>query len=390
MTMTYLLNGNEAAAIGVMLSQVEVIPVYPITPQSPLIHKIAELISSGMFDADLVHMESDQSALSAAAGASLAGVRTFTATNSQGLLYMAEVCYYVSGLRLPVVMAVINRAVSAPHSRYPDHSDAMALRSSYWIQVYCSTNQEVLDTTILMYRICENKRVLLPGMFSYESYLLSYTWENVDLPERDDVKEFVGDYNPEHVVLDPSKPLTVNAPTTPEYLTEFRYRQKRAMQSAINVIEREGKNFEREFGRYYALVEPYNIEDAGYVLVTMGSLASTAKCVVDKLRKEGKKAGLLRIRTFRPFPVDEIRYYLRGVNAIATLDRNYSGSVDGVLYDEVRSALYGIDAPPVKGYVAGLGGRNVSRNDIEKIYKELESAKDLEKIEWIGLKGESI
>jgi len=385
MSKVMLLNGNEAAAYGVMMSGVEIIPVYPITPQSPLIHKISEFIANGDFDADLIHLESDQSAMAAAVGASLGGTRVFTASNSQGLVYMLEVCYYASGLRLPIVMAVVNRAVSSPHSRYPDHSDAMALRSSHWIQLCCETNQEVLDTTIQMFRICEDKRVLLPGMFSFESYLLSFTWENVEVPDVERVRDFVGDYNPEHIILDPENPMTINAPTTPDYLTEFRYKQKIAMDNALEVIKEVGKEFQREFGRSYGLIDPYQIEDAEAVIVTMGTIASTAKEVVDEMRKEGKKVGVLRIRSFRPFPREDIRKALNDAEAVATIDRNFSAGSNGVLYDEVRSALYETGIP-VKGYIAGLGGRNVSKRDIRNVFEELMRGEGFEEVSWLNLR----
>jgi pyruvate ferredoxin oxidoreductase alpha subunit len=381
-----LLNGNEAAAYGAMLSGAEIIPVYPITPQTPLIHKISEFIAKGEFDADLIHLESDQSALAAAVGASLGGARVFTATNSQGLLYMAEVCYYASGLRVPIVMAVINRAVSSPHSRYPDHSDAMALKSSHWIQLFCETNQEVLDTAIQMFRICEDRRVLLPGMFSYESYLLSFTWENVEVPEQEKVRKFVGEYNPEHIILDPDDPMTINAPTTPDYLTEFRYKQKIAMDNALKVIREVGKEFQREFGRFYGLIDPYRVEDAEFVIATMGTIASTAKEVVDEMRAEGKKVGVLRIRSFRPFPREEVKKALKSAEAVATIDRNFSAGSNGALYDEMRSALYNTGIP-VKGYIAGLGGRNVSKNDIREVFEDLIQKERLEEISWINLRG---
>jgi len=385
MSKIMLLNGNEAAAYGVMLSDVDIIPIYPITPQTPLIHKIAELIASGEFQADLIHLESDQSAMAAAVGASLCGTRVFTASNSQGLLYMAEVCYYASGLRLPIVMAVINRAVSSPHSRYPDHSDAIALRSSHWIQIFCENNQEVIDTTIQMFRICEDKKVLLPGMFCYESYLLSSTSENVEVPEKDRVRDFVGDYKPEHIILDPDDPMTINAPTTPDFLTEFRYKQKVAMDNALEVIKKVGKEFEKEFGRYYDLLDIYEVEDAEAVIVTMGTIASTAKEVVDEMRKEGKKVGVLRVRSFRPFPVEELRKALKNAEAIATIDRNFSAGSNGALYDEVRSALYNTGIP-VKGYIAGLGGRNVSKDDIKRVFEDLISGNGVEEITWINLR----
>jgi len=385
-----LLTGNEAAAWGVRLSRPQVIPTYPITPQTPLLHQIASDIKSGILKADFINTESDYSAMAAAIGASLGGARVFTATNSQGLALMSEHLYYASGMRLPIVMAVVNRALSAPHSRFPDHNDALSVNRSGWIQLFCEDPQEVLDTCIQLYRVCEDPRVSLPGMFCYEAYSISHTAEGVSIPEPEGVDLFLGRRKLPSL-LDPGIPRSLNPPTPPDLYAEFKHAQAEAMEAALHVIQEVGQAYVATFGGpQQGLYDAFPRECGQCIIVTMGSIAKTARRAVAELQKEGLKVSLLKVRAYRPFPYQAIRELLNGAKKILAIDRNYSPGSGGALWGEIRSSLYGLPKPPrVFGVIAGLGGRDVTIGELKELAKKALKGEapflDDNRIYWLGL-----
>ncbi|MEE9522435.1 MAG: transketolase C-terminal domain-containing protein [candidate division NC10 bacterium] len=390
MSRVELLTGNEAAALAVRFSKPQVIPTYPITPQSPMLAHIAKDIETGVLKAAFLNMESDYAVMAAAVGASLGGARVYTATNSQGLLFMAEHLYTASGSRCPVVMAVVNRAISVPHSRYADHNDSLAVNRSGWIQLYCEDTQEILETGIQLFRICEDSRVRLPGMFCYESFIHSNTAEGVVVPEAKAVDRFLGRPRVE-ALLDPSEPRSLNPPTPPEWYTEFKYAEHQAMEAALGVIPKVGEAYAEAFGtKPQGLIEV--TEPAGRcVLACMGSVVKTARRAVRELQAEGVSASLLKIRAYRPFPREAIREALREAEVVIAVDRNCAAGSHGVLYEEIRSVLYGSPEPPrVVGVIAGLGGRDVTVRHVKEVTRkafkrEPPFDKEEDAIEWLGL-----
>lgn len=361
------LTGNQAAAEGARLARIEVFPAFPITPSYPVMTFVTKMIDEGRLKAKFIRVESDHSALAAAVGSSLAGARTFSTTNSQGLAMMHEVLHYAAGLRLPIVMAVVNRALSAPHNRFADHGDAIAQETTGWLQLYCENNQEVLDTLLQAFKIAEDARVLLPVLVNYEGYVLGDTKQEVVLPEIGDADSFLAGYN--RAVLDVDHPASLNPPTGPGLYTEFKFQEHAAMKSALEVVESASAEYGRRFGRdWHGVVEGYRTEDAEALLVTMGSMVATARQAVDSFRSAGKRVGLLKVRSFRPFPFDEVVRYARGARAVAVVDRNAVYGVGGALYREVLMALASAGlCKPVLGFVAGLGGREVTQADLEFI-----------------------
>ncbi|MCW1296860.1 MAG: pyruvate ferredoxin oxidoreductase [Candidatus Parvarchaeota archaeon] len=379
--MKTLISGNEACAIGAKLCRPKVIPVYPITPSTHTAEKISELIANGELDAEMIKVESEHSALSACIGAQVCGVRTFTVTASQGLALMHEVLFNASGLRLPIVMGVANRALSAPINIWGDQSDALAERDSSWLQFYCESAQEILDTVIQAYKISENHDVLLPSMVCFDGFTLSHVSEPVDVPEQSEVDEFLGDYIP-YYKFDIENPKTIGALAFPDTFMEFKKQQEDAMRKAKETIKIVNKEFSKKFGRSYGdgLIDAYNMEDAEKCLIALGSLCSTAKVVVDNLRE---KVGIVRVRSFRPFPSNELRDICSGVKAIAVIDRAFSYGHAGVLYNEVKSALYDLkERPKISNFVIGLGGRDVRKEDIEFSIKNA----DKNEIFWVNTK----
>ncbi|MBC7219665.1 MAG: pyruvate ferredoxin oxidoreductase, partial [Hadesarchaea archaeon] len=301
--MKLIMDGNEAAALAAKLARVKVISAYPITPQTTVVEKLAEYVSNGELDAEFIKVESEHSAMSACIGAAATGVRAFTATSSQGLLLMSEMLYVASGLRLPIVMTNANRSVSAPLSIWCDQQDSMTVRDSGWIQLYCENNQEILDTTLQAFRIAQE--LLLPVMVCYDGYILSHTLEPVDCPPQEEVDAFLPPYHYPYA-LDPEKPVTMGPVGVPEYYMEFRYLLQKAVEEAKAKIIEVDEEFKRRFGRGYGIMEKYHSDDAEVIILTMGSLSSSSKEVVDSLRKRGEKVGLVKLKSFRPFPAKEI------------------------------------------------------------------------------------
>jgi len=378
-----LLTGSEAAAYGAKLARIEVLSYYPITPAFPAMEKISKFIEDGELKTEFVRVECDHSALAAALGASLAGSRTFTVTNSQGLLYMTEVVYHTAGLRQPVVMAVANRALSAPHSRFPEHGDAISQDASGWIQLFCENNQEVLDTTVQAFKIAESCR--LPVMVNYEGYIQSHTLEEVDVPEQGRVDEFLPFMRVS--ALDVNNPQGINTVTSPDFYMDYKYRQNEAMQQALESINTVAADFGREFGRDWSgLIEGYRMDDAEHAVLTMGSMTGNARIVIDELRENGKKVGLIKVRSFRPFPREALCKLLKNIKLVTVLDKNIVFGAGGALGMETKAALFGFRAVPVKSYVVGLGGRDFGPQEIKKVIALSEENADRETaFEWFGL-----
>ncbi|MEA3328432.1 MAG: transketolase C-terminal domain-containing protein [Candidatus Omnitrophota bacterium] len=383
--MKKFITGNHAVSFGAKISRAEVIAAYPITPQTEIVEKLSEMVASGELKAKFAKVESEHSALAACIGASAAGCRSFTATSSQGLALMHEMLHWASGARLPIVMANVNRAMAPPWNVWSDQTDSLAQRDTGWIQFYCESNQEIVDTIIQAYRISE--KVNLPAMVVLDAFILSHTSEPVDVPEQKKVDRFLPSYDPKYK-LDIDQPHAFGGLVNPEWYYEFRYKIACSMEEARGLINEVGKEFGKQFGRNYGLVEKYRSNDADVILVVSGSLSSTAKEAVDRVRKKGRKAGLVRIRAFRPFPKEEIRKLAKKAGVIGVLDRNISFGNEGIFFSEIKSALYSQKRKPlVYGFVVGLGGRDVRCKDIEKMIDSLYKKQGLKKdINWIGLK----
>jgi pyruvate ferredoxin oxidoreductase alpha subunit len=378
-----LLTGSEAAAYGAMLARIEVLAYYPITPAFPAMEKLSKFIEDGEMNTRFIRVEGDHSALAASLGASLAGSRTFTVTNSQGLLYMTEVMYHTAGLRQPVVLAVANRALSAPHSRFPEQGDAISQDASGWIQLFCENNQEVLDTILQAFKVGETCR--LPVMVNYEGYIQSHTQEEVDVPTQAKVDAFLPFTRV--AALDINNPQGINTVASPDFYMDYKFHQNEAMGQALELIGTVAAEFGREFGRDWAgVIEGYRMDDAEQAVVTMGSSVSDARIVIDALRAEGKKAGLVKIRSFRPFPAAALRAMLKNVKLVTVLDKNIIFGSGGALGNETKSALYGHLSVPVKNYIVGLGGKDFRPDEIRQVIAlSEERAKQTTEYEWFGL-----
>jgi len=379
------LNGDEAIALAVKQSDVDVVAAYPITPQTIIVEKYSEYVANGEVSTEYVCTESEHSAMAACIAASATGARTFTASASAGLALMHEMLFVASGSRTPIVMAIANRALSSPLNINGDQSDSMAQRDAGWIHIYVENAQEAYDTTIQAFRIAEHGDVLLPVIVGLDGFIVSHTLENVDVLSDDAVKKFVGDRVLPNVLthegknvpfkLDPDNPMTMGPIALPNYYFEFKRQQEEAMKNALGVIQQVHDEYAKVSGRSYgnALIEEYNLDDAEVALVCVGSAAGTVKTVVDELRAEGVKAGLLRLRTFRPFPALEVQRALKNVKAVAVMDKSMSfGGNGGAVFHEVRHALYDIAVRPlVVDYIYGLGGRDTSPKDFKKVYSDL-------------------
>ena len=363
------INGDEAVALGVALSRPDVIAAYPITPQTIAVEKLSEYVDTGTLDAEYIQVESEHSALAAVMGASAMGVRTFTATSSQGLLYMCEVLHYVPGSRFPIIMMNANRSVAAPWSIYGDQSDSMAMLNSGWIQVYVENAQEALDMVIQAYKIAENPSVLLPVMINLDGFILTHTYELVEIPDQSAVDAFLPSYTT-HNKMDLANPVNQSITVGPDWHTEYRYQQHVVMERAIDVIEAVDTDFGIAFKRTYGgMIDAYKADDADVVLITIGSVTSTARDVVDMLRERGEKVGLLKLRYIRPFPAKELVETLAHAKAIGVLEKDVSYGYEGTVYTDVCAALYqgGVNARPYN-FIAGLSGRDISLEAIADMY----------------------
>jgi len=368
------LSGNEAVAYAMRQIDPDVVAAYPITPSTEIPQYFSQFVANGQVHTEFVAVESEHSAMSACIGAEAAGARTMTATSSQGFALMWEMLYIAASMRLPIVMATVNRALSAPINIHNDHSDAMGARDSGWIQIYNESNQEAYDSLIMAVRIAEHSDVQLPVMICYDGFITSHSVENIMLLEDDVVKNFVGEYKPQFSLLDKEHPVSMGMFDLPAYYFEHKRQQVEAMKNAKKVISQVQDEFAKISGRQYGLFEEYKLEDADIALVIANSTAGTAKETVDMLREKGVKAGLLKIRLFRPFPSEEIARALSHVKAVAVMDKAESFSAaGGPLFTDVRSAMYGIaDGVKVINYVYGLGGRDVDVHAIEHVYNHLQ------------------
>jgi pyruvate ferredoxin oxidoreductase alpha subunit len=383
---TMALNGDEAVALAVKQSDVDVVAAYPITPQTIIVEKFSEYVADGEVNTEFVCTESEHSALTACLTASATGARTFTASASAGLALMHEILYVTSGCRAPVVMAIANRALSAPINIHCDHSDSMAERDCGWVQIYVENSQEAYDSIIQAFRIAEHPDLMLPVMVCLDAFFLSHTLENVEAFPDETVLKFVGERQIPLVMghegkkvqfkLDPDNPITMGPLDLYDYYFEHKRQQEEAMRTASQIIKEVHDEYANISGRKYGngLVDAYRLEDAEIATVCVGSTAGTTKTVVDELRAEGVKAGLLRIRAFRPLPVEELQKTLRSVRAVAVMDRSNSfGGYGGPVFHEVRHALYDTQTHPhVVNYIYGLGGRDMPGTIIRDIYEDLE------------------
>ena len=363
--MKKVIEGSHAVSYAVMLSRVQVICAYPITPQTHIVEKLSDLCSTGEMQAKFLKVESEHSAMAGCIGASAVGVRAFTASSSQGLALMHELLHWAAGARLPIVMANVNRSLGAPWNIWCDQTDSLSQRDTGWLQFYCESSQEALDTVIQAYKISE--KISLPSMVVLDAFYLSHTFEPVNIPDQGRVDRFLPPYEPKYR-LDPKVPRSFSGLTPPDLFTEMRYQIQEAMEEAKKVILHVDEEFDALFGRRYGLVEGYRLEDAELVLVTSGTPASTARDVIDQYRDDGKPVGLLKVRTFRPFPSEEIRKALKNVSKVAVIDRNISFGMGGIFAEELKS-VYGNEeeGPIIFGYIAGLGGRDITKETISGI-----------------------
>ena len=365
--------GNEAVAEGMRQINPDVVAAYPITPQTEIVQIFSSFVANGKVDTEFVTVESEHSAMSATVGAASAGARAMTATSANGLALMWEIVYIAASMRLPIVMPVVNRALSGPINIHCDHSDTMGARDSGWIQIFSENAQEAYDNLLQAVRIAENKNVLLPVMVTMDGFIISHAMEVMHLLEDEKVREWVGEYMPENPLLDVDNPITVGPLDLYDWNMEHKRQQAEAMIQAKPVILDVARDYAKLSGREYGLFEEYMLDDAEIAIVALGSTAGTAKEVVRALRAEGVKAGLLKVRVFRPFPACEIARALQGKKAVAVMDRSDSfNAVSGPVFAEVRSAMYGMDnAPAVVDYIYGIGGRDVTMDHIKSVYDDL-------------------
>jgi pyruvate ferredoxin oxidoreductase alpha subunit len=380
-----IMETSKAIAHGAKLSRAAVIPMYPITPQTHIVERIADFINNGEMDAEMIHVESEHSAISAAIGSAFAGSRTFTATASQGFALMHEILHIVSGLRCPVVMAVANRALSAPINIWNDHQDTMSARDAGWIQLYCENSQEAIDTTIMAFKIAENPKVSLPVMVCVDGFTLSHMWEPVDIPEQDNVDKFLPKYKIHHL-LDPKKPVTIGPIGYPDSFMQFKLAEHEALKESLDAIKDVNDDFKKSFGRKYGdgLIELYKMDDAEYAVLGLGTVCGTARVAVDDLRKKGKKVGMIKLKCYRPFPKEQLKAICKKLRAIAVIDRNISLGYEGAVFSDLRSALSELDKKPeAAGYILGLGGRDITDCHIKDIFEDLEKGK-IESNKWMA------
>ena len=388
------LSGNEAVATAMKQINPDVVAAFPITPSTEIPQYFSTFVSNGQVDTEFVAVESEHSAMSACVGAQAAGARAMTATSANGLSLMWEMIYIASSLRLPIVLSLVNRAVSGPLNIHNDHSDAMGVRDAGWIMLFSENCQEAYDNTIMANRIAEHESVQLPLMVCQDGFITSHSIENIELIEDDKVKEFVGKYEPKHYLLNSKEPIAVGPLDLQAYLFEHKFQQAEAMRSAKQVILDVSKDFEKMTGRSYSLFEEYKMDDAEVAIVCMNSTAGTTKFVVDNLRSKGIKAGLLKIRVYRPFPSEEVAKALSHLKAVAVLDKSDSlNAAGGALFEDVVSSLYvNKVSVPVVNYVYGIGGRDTKADDIESVYTDLLEIKENGKIQnpyrYLGLRRE--
>ena len=385
------LSGDEAVAEGVRLARPQVISAYPITPQTVVVERLSEMVERGDLVAKYLHVESEHSALAAAIGASSTGARTFTATSSQGLLYMAECLTYASGGRYPIVMMNANRATCLPWNIYGDQRDSLALLDHGWIQVYALDAQEALDLSIMAFRLAEDPAVMTPVMVNLDGFALTHTYETVDIPTQEQADRFLPPYTTSNK-FDFEHPLNMGFTAGPAYNKYFKYREHQDLLAVPAVIDQVEREFAEVFGRQYpGVIETYRCADAELILITLGSIAGLARDVVDRLRAQGQRVGLLRIRYLRPMPADQIAEAVAGARAVAVLEKDVSFGAEGTVFTNVNSALQqaGITVPTCN-FIGGLGGDDIKADDLATVFEELRritEGEDMPAVSWIGIDG---
>jgi pyruvate ferredoxin oxidoreductase alpha subunit len=374
-----MMTGNAAAAWGARLSDIDYVPAFPITPQTEIIETLARWIHTGEFRARIITMDSEHSMLAAAVGAAATGVRVFTATSSQGLVYGFEMLYALAGLRLPLVLVNVSRALAHPITLEPDHNDVLAARDTGFLQFHAENCQEVLDSIVMAYRLAEHARVLLPAIVNLDGFYLSFTREAVELPDVDEVRSFLPRFEPAYYGLGRDEPVALGAAVLEGTLyTYFKHQMQRGTRNALDLYPQIAGEFAARFGRRHGMIDEFMLEDADYVVVMTNSFASMGKAEIRRLRGEGKKIGLARLRLIRPFPHREIQRVLRGRKGVAVIDQNISVGKGGILFSEIASALYGLrDRPPVlRSFIGGLGGRRFRPGEFEVMLTKLERPAD--------------
>ena len=397
MPKTIVCDGNEAAAWGVALARPDMVAVYPITPQSSLAEYISQFVADGIIKADLMDVEGEHSVLSVLQGACLAGARTFTASCGQGLAFMFEPYFRTPALRLPIVMSIVTRDGITPQCVWGGQQDAMTVREAGWIHMFCEDVQEILDTVVMAYKIAEHRDVMVPVNVNHDGNYLSYGVEKVELPDQEDVNAFLGEKNTNwHVALDPERPMGVDPLTGgaggpgPALFVRYRKGLCKGMQNALRVITEVHEEWGKRFGRFYApLVEEYRLEDAEYAVITIGSMTGAAKDAVDAMREAGERVGLIKIKTFRPFPLEALRKALSKVKAVGVVDRSVSfGWNSGPMYQETLSALYFLDQRiPAVSFIGGLAGADITVEDFKRVIETTKSALEGEMVQgpvWLN------
>ena len=360
--MKKVLKGNHAVSHGVKLSRAQVVSAFPITPQTTIVEELSEMCATGELDARFIKVESEHSAMAALLGASTAGVRTFTATSGNGLLYMHEVLHWAAGARLPIVLANVNRAVGGTWNIWADQTDSLSQRDAGWVQLYCESNQEVLDSVIMAFKLAE--KIMLPVMIAYDAFFLSHTSEVVETPEQEEVDRFLPEYKPD-IKIDFDQPRMFGGLMSPDFFYEQRYKMHRDSVSAEECYQDICREFNESFNRKYDSIEEYRCDDADLIIVTAGTITSVTRLAVDELRADGVKAGLMKLRLFRPCPVETWRRALERASKVIVIDRNLSMGSGGIFAAEVQTALYPLSRRPlIFPVIAGLGGRDVTPRDV--------------------------
>ncbi|MCX7941875.1 MAG: pyruvate ferredoxin oxidoreductase [Dictyoglomaceae bacterium] len=385
------IEGNEAAALAFKQVNPDVVAAYPITPSTEVVQRFSEYVANGEVDTEFVPVESEHSAMSACIGASASGARVMTSTAAQGLALMWEMLYIASSMRLPIVMTVANRALSAPINIHGDHSDAMGARDSGWIQIFSENVQEIYDNIFQAVRIAEDPQVRLPVMVNFDGFITSHSEEMLEVLDDELVRKFIGEYKPKYSLLDVDHPFTMGPLALFDSYFEFKVAQAYAIENSLPVIKKVGREFGDLTGRYYDVIEKYHADDAEYIIVAMSSTCGTIREVVDELRGKGEKVGLLKIRVFRPFPLEEISNVLKNAKVVGIMDRSMiPGSFAGPLYHEIVSGMYHLDKRPIfQSYVYGLGGRDITTEHIKKVFEELKEIEKLGKpkgLTYIGVR----
>ncbi|MDD2447563.1 MAG: pyruvate ferredoxin oxidoreductase [Tissierellia bacterium] len=367
------LSGNEATAMAMKSMNMDVMAAFPITPSTEIPEQFSQYVANGLTDTVFVPVESEHSAMSACIGSQAAGARSCTATSSNGLALMHEMLHIASAMRLPITMACITRAITGPINIHNDHSDAMSSRDCGWIQIHAEDVQEAYDNYIMSVRIAEHKKVLLPVMICQDGFITSHAVENVELLEEEDIRSFVGFYEPDYYLLNPELKVAMGPYDPPTYLMEHKRQQAEAMIDSLDVIKEIYDEFGKLTGRYYDLIETYKIEDAERIIILLGSSAGTAKIVVDELRSKGEKVGIIKIRSYRPFPGKLIREALKSPKVVAVLDKAEGlSSIGGPVYSDVCAALNGNAGFKIVNYIYGIGGRDVRTDDIHEVFADLQ------------------